>query len=217
MNDKEMKEQRKRQLDNLSDDDKEYIAHLAANGNLVQVVQELAKRGLTTSPATVSRFLRRQKEERMLQEADEDQRVVNTFADRSKNDKLRQGTLEAVRQRMYEQAMESRNPEFIQKMYETLLKEEARLRELDLEARRTAVTEENLKLQRQRLQIDAFKTALKDVPEALRILCDEKLDDKSKVIEARRCLSQWNDRSVSIAVEHARQIEAPVAVPVPAI
>jgi arginine repressor len=191
MNDQNTKSTGRRMLDNLSEDVKEFLCELSAQGRIIDVVSELKKRNINASAATVCRFLRRERERRMLEEGEEMKDAVNTFANRSGKDTLKKATLEAVRQRLYEQALSiSNTPDGMTKVFETLLKEEMRLKELELESRRTAVAEENVKIQRQRLQIDAFKAAFKYIPEALRILGDDSLDDKIKVIEARRCLAQ---------------------------
>jgi hypothetical protein len=178
-------------LDSLSDDQKEVICEVAAQGRIIDVVAALKNWNLHVSAATVCRFLRRERERRMLEEGEEMKDAVSTFARRATNGSLKTATIEAIRQRLYEQAVSvSNTPEAMTKIFDALIKEETRLKELELEARRTAVAEESLKIQRQRLQIDAFKTAFKYVPEALRILCDETIEDKVKILEARRCLSQ---------------------------
>jgi hypothetical protein len=54
--------------------------------------------------------------------------------------------LEAVRQRLYERVLDSRNPEEARLLYAALVKEEGKLKELELEARKVALAEEKLKL-----------------------------------------------------------------------
>jgi hypothetical protein len=62
--------------------------------------------------------------------------------------------LEAVRQRLYEGALALQSPEEARALYAELVKEEAKLRELELEARRVAVAEEQVKVQRLRAEAE---------------------------------------------------------------
>jgi hypothetical protein len=195
----------KRMLDTLSEDDKEFLCELGSQGRIIDVVIELKKRNINASAATVCRFLRRERERHMLEEGEEMKDAVGVFASRSNNPALKKATLEAVRQRLYEQALSMGNtPDGMTKVFDTLIKEETRLEELELEARRTAVAEENLKLQRQRVQIEAFKTAVKYIPEALRILADETLEDKAAGISPVRLGLRRNPKRHTAEQEQGR-------------
>jgi hypothetical protein len=133
-------------LENLDEKTRVSILELAANADLTDVVVRLQERGISVSVSTLSRFVRRHREKLMLSEGSEMKGAVDQFVERGKEGGLRAGTLEAVRQRLYERALESRSPEEARLLYAALVKEEAKLKELELEGRRVALAEEQLKL-----------------------------------------------------------------------
>ena len=63
--------------------------------------------------------------------------------------------MEAVRQRLYERALVSQSPEEARELYAAMVKEEARFKELELEARKIAALEQQVKLQELRIQVMA--------------------------------------------------------------
>lgn len=133
-------------LESLDEKTRVGILELAANADLKDVVLNLQKRGFSVSMPTVSRFVRRHQEKLLLAEGKEMKPAVDELVERGKEGGLRAGTLEAVRQRLYERVLESRNPEEARLLYAALVKEEAKLKELELEARKVALAEEQLKL-----------------------------------------------------------------------
>ena len=137
----------KLKLDELSEYQKINIAELAAESRLIDVVLELKKRGIETSPAALSRYLRRERERALLEDGDDLKKAVSELAERAKDGALREGSLEAVRQRLYERVLVSNDPEEALNLYNAMLKEEAHVRELELEARKVKVAEEQVRLQ----------------------------------------------------------------------
>jgi hypothetical protein len=133
-------------LESLDEKTRVGILELAANADLKDVVLNLQKRGFSVSMPTVSRFVRRHQEKLLLAEGKEMKPAVAELVERGKQGALRAGTLEAVRQRLYERALQSRSPEEARLLYAALVKEEAKLKELELEARKVALAEEQLKL-----------------------------------------------------------------------
>jgi hypothetical protein len=107
----------------------------------------LKEQGIETSAASLSRFIKRYREKKLLNGRDESKATVIALAEGAKDGRLREGTLEAVRQRLYERALESQSPEEARELYAELVKEEAKLRELQLKERQVAIAEEQLKLE----------------------------------------------------------------------
>jgi hypothetical protein len=107
----------------------------------------LKEQGIETSAASLSRFVRRHREKKLLDGRDESKATVIALAEGAKDGRLREGTLEAVRQRLYDRALESQSPEEARELYAELVKEEAKLRELQLKERQVAIAEEQLKLE----------------------------------------------------------------------
>lgn len=141
----------KSKLDELGEAQKNNIAELAAASRLIDVVMVLKAEGIQTSPAALSRFLRRERERHLLEDGDDLKGAVETLAERAKDGTLREGSLEAVRQRLYERVLVSNDPEEALKLYHAMLKEEAKVKELELEARKVKVAEEAVRLQGIRL------------------------------------------------------------------
>ncbi|HUS36436.1 MAG TPA: hypothetical protein VM680_13880 [Verrucomicrobiae bacterium] len=133
-------------LEKLTPNQKEFILEMAANARLYDVVVALKEEGIEVSTSTLSRYLRRERERRMAEERADSKEMVSELAASAKDGKLREGTLEAVRQRLYDRALLSNSPEEARQLYAAMVKEEAKLQELELERRRLAIAEEELKL-----------------------------------------------------------------------
>jgi hypothetical protein len=63
--------------------------------------------------------------------------------------------LEAARQKLYERVVNSTDPDTAREAYEAMLKEETKLKELELESRKAAALEEGVRLQRLRIEVMA--------------------------------------------------------------
>jgi hypothetical protein len=134
------------QLENLDETVRTWILETAPFTNLIEMVTNLRKRGVMTSVPTLSRFVRRHQEKMLLAEREEMKEAVDRLSEGGKEGRLREGSLEAVRQRLYERVLSSREPEEARLLYAALVKEEMRLKELELEARKIALAEEELKV-----------------------------------------------------------------------
>ena len=84
---------------------------------------------------------------------------MEALAEAGRDGKLREGALEAVRQRLYERALVSQSPEEARELYAAMVKEEARLKELELEARKVAALEQQAKLQAVRIEVERTKAS----------------------------------------------------------
>src|SRR6266498_1975338 len=68
-------------LETLSDTQKSWIIELATNARLVDVVMALKEEGIETSPASLSRFIRKDREKRLLEEGTEMKEAVSALAE----------------------------------------------------------------------------------------------------------------------------------------
>jgi hypothetical protein len=161
MNENQNVEKRNRlmELEQLAPEKQSEILEMALNASLVDVSVSLRRHGIHTSPSALSRFVRRDRERKMLEERKEMAGTVEAFAEAGRDGKLREGTLEAVRQRMYERAIVSRDPEEARELFAAMAREEAKFRELELEARKVAAHEQQVKLQGLKIQVLAEKGA----------------------------------------------------------
>jgi hypothetical protein len=146
-------------LEQLSPEKQSWLLEIAAHSNLINVVEALKEHGIETSTSALSRFVRKHREEALLEAGEEMKGSVEALAERGKDGKLREGTLEAVRQRLYERALVSNSPEEARELYAALVKEEGRLKELELEARKVAALEQQVRLQGVRIQVMARQGA----------------------------------------------------------
>src|SRR5215213_5970221 len=141
-------------LEQLSEEMRTRIIELAMHSTLVDTVLALQSEGVDVSVPTLSRFVRKHRERLLMEEGEEMKGTVGALAARGKESEFRVGTLEAVRQRLYERALVLQSPEEARELYAELVKEEGKLRELELDARRVAVAEEQVKVQRLRAEAE---------------------------------------------------------------
>jgi hypothetical protein len=146
-----------KKLESLSPEQQEWILDIAAHSSrLADVIKPLRQHGIEVSLSTLTRFVREHRERVLLADGDGMKDAVETLATRGQGENFRKGTLEAIRQRFYEEAIANKSTaEETRKVYAELLKEEAKLKELQLEERRMAVLEEQTRLQKVKLRLAA--------------------------------------------------------------
>jgi hypothetical protein len=144
-----------KKLEALPEEKRELIVELAAHTRLFDLVEILRGHGVETSESTLKRFLRKQRAKEVLEEGEEMREGVEALASRGRGESLRKGTMEALRQKMYDLALTSNDPDTAKELYRDLLKEEAKLKELELEGRKAAAIEEGVRLQRLRIEVMA--------------------------------------------------------------
>jgi hypothetical protein len=159
-------------LEQLSEEVRTGIIELTMHSTLVDSVLALRDRGIDVSVPTLSRFVRKHREKLLLEEGEEMKGTVGALAARGKESEFRVGTLEAVRQRLYERALVLQSPEEARELYAELVKEEGKLRELELEARRVAVAEEQVKVQRLRAEAEVAAKRQKAVVTSTQAVVD---------------------------------------------
>src|SRR4051812_33907239 len=89
-------------LEQLSEEMRTRIIELAMHSTLVDTVLALQSEGVEVSVPTLSRFMRKHREKLLIEEGEEMQQTTAALAARGKESTFRVGTLEAVRQRLYE-------------------------------------------------------------------------------------------------------------------
>src|SRR5215213_1828485 len=159
-------------LEQLSEEMRTRIIELAMHSTLVDTVLALQSEGVDVSVPTLSRFVRKHRERLLMEEGEEMKGTVGALAARGKESEFRVGTLEAVRQRLYERALVLQSPEEARELYAELVKEEGKLRELELDARRVAVAEEQVKVQRLRAEAEVAVKRQKTVVTSTQTVVD---------------------------------------------
>jgi hypothetical protein len=109
-------------LEQLSEEKQTWIVEIASNSRLLDAVEALKECGIEVSVPTLSRFVRKHREKQLVEDGEEMKESVATFAKRGGETNFRAGTLEAVRQRLYERALVLQSPEEARELYAELVK-----------------------------------------------------------------------------------------------
>ena len=157
------------------------IIEIAANSRLVDALEALKEHGVEVDVSTLSRFIKKHHAKNIVNDGKEMKAEVEALAERGKDGKFREGTLEAVRQRLYERALESQTAEEALALYGAMVKEETRLKELELEARKVAALEQQVRLQGLRIQVLAQGNGGKGRVKA-ELASSEPMDEKGMAV-----------------------------------
>ena len=158
------------QLENLDPKAQQEILEIAATGGLQGVLDSLRETGIEVSVSTLKRFLRRHRENSLLKNAEESSGALEALAANGRSGRLREGTLEAVRQRLYDRTLESRDPEEARELFAAMVGEETKLKQIELEARKVAAFEEQVRIQRLKVELDAMAKRQKAVVESSEVI-----------------------------------------------
>jgi hypothetical protein len=205
-------------LESLSPEQQEWILDLAANAQrLADVVTPLWEQGIMVSLSTLTRFVREHRAKVVLDHGEGVKGAAEALAARGKGGDFRKGTLEAIRQRFFDEALSNQSTtEEALKIYGELLKEEARLQELQLAERRMAVLEEQTRLQKVKLRLAAraqrgrkmVKLEASNVVQSAEVMDIERAAEKGRLIEHRSSNSEH--RSLGDGAEKMKALAAVV-------
>jgi hypothetical protein len=150
-------QQARGKLEKLTVEQQSYIVWLAKRSTQENILEALKEHGIEVSPATLSRFLKKRRAEEAVEEGKEIAGSVEALAEQGRAGRLREGTLQVMRQQVFEKAAGGLGGEEAQALYGALVAEEARVKELELEARKVAALEQQVKLQERRIEVEAMK------------------------------------------------------------
>jgi hypothetical protein len=142
-------------LEQLSEEKQRWIGDLALNANQVDILESLKEHGIEVSAPTLSRFIKKHRAKLATEDGQALKESAADLAAQGKEGTLREGSLEAVRQRLFERALSSDDPEEARELFAAMQKEDAKVKELELEARKVAVAEQQVRLQAQKLAMEA--------------------------------------------------------------
>jgi hypothetical protein len=182
-----------RKLGALKENEKCYVEEMCRQMSLIQVVGFIREErpkglGIQTCPATLHRFLRKRKEERLKAMRGEMNESVAEAAKGVDRKGFRKGTLALLQQRIYDEAAVTGSLEEAKEAYRMLAEEDAREAQLELDARKAAVAEENARLGRRKLELEEARSALALLPKLTEILMREGAPEGELLREARECL-----------------------------
>jgi hypothetical protein len=144
-----MNEGKMKSLEQLEPAKLEWLLDIAAQSRLIDCVDALKEQGIAVSIPTLSRFVKKHRAKSLLDSGEGLAESAEALRKRGKNGAFREATMEALRQRLFEKAInEMSADEELREMYLDLVKEEAKLKELELAERRVAVAEDQARLAR---------------------------------------------------------------------
>ena len=133
------------------------LFEMSKRAKLDDLVESLKEHGIKTSDTALSRYFKKRRAQELVESGKEVAASVEALAEQGRGGKLREGTLEVLRQSFFEKAAEGQSPEEARELYDALVKEEGRVKELELEARKVAALEQQVKLQERRIEVEAMK------------------------------------------------------------
>ncbi len=143
---------------------------------------------ISFSVPALKRFLRRMKEEEMREEAEDSQEAMEGLVKSADNGRARDGVLEAMRRKLYMQALDSKDPASAMSLYMMMRQERMEDRKEAREARRLALEEENARLERRHRELEEARTSLALLPKLTAIVMEGEAPAEDRLRAARECL-----------------------------
>lgn len=192
------REGNKLRLGELSAEQKFVAVFSAKRFNLLQLAEALQAKGVVLSMSTLSRHLAKWRGEVAVYEGEELVVAAEKLAARKKAEALREGSLEAVRQQMFEGVLACNTRAERTQFYEMLVGEEERIRKLALEERRVAAQERNLELKAEQLRVEGARGGAALIVELVRLMGDQALEEKAKLAAMRERLERWKGGAIEV-------------------
>jgi hypothetical protein len=190
----------------IKEDDIQVLMLIAEHQTLIHVAQEWRKiSGKDADPDQIQRFLARVRRERALAAVEDSADEFDAIAERGKSGKLRDGVIEAARQRLFEEALEKKDSAALLELYRAANEERARERELEVEKRKAAVAEENSKIGWRRLELLAGRPANQKMLKAAVIEAEVPEDGNDRRLLELRTVLEKGDGSAEEKLARVRE------------
>ena len=166
------------------------ILDVAEIGTMEMVVNHMITNHpeLSYSIPALKRFVRRLREENLREEMEESDEAMESFAKAGRSGRARAGVIEAMRRRMYAQALEAKDPSMAMAVFNMMKQEEKEDRTLTLQERQQALEEENAKQEWKRQELEDARSALKLLPRIAEILMGNEGTAEERLARARELL-----------------------------
>ena len=138
----------------------------------------------------LQRFIRRVKEEELWEEAEEGAEAMEKFAAKAKDGTLRDGKIEALRQRLYTNALLTKNLPALEDFFKMMTEEKKHAEMAAIEERKARAAEENAKIGWRKLELQAAHSAVKLLPQVREALMDASISAEERVKRALGCLME---------------------------
>ena len=167
------------------------ILDVAEIGTIEMVVEHVEHQHptLNFSVPALKRFVRRLREENLREEVEESDEAMEGFAKAGRSGRARDGVIEAMRRRMYAQALEQKDPTMAMAVFNMMKQEQKEDRAMALQERRLALEEENARQEWKRQELEDARSALKLLPKITAILMDAEGSPDERLARARECLT----------------------------
>lgn len=175
----------------LTDGDQQLVLDMAEMGTIQDVVDHMERNHPTVSfsvPA-LKRFVRRLREENLREEVEDADDAMEGLAKASKSGRTRDGVLEAMRRKIYAEALEAKDSVKAMMVFNMMKQEQEKDRSLALEERRMALEEENAKQEWRRQELEDARSALRLLPAINAILMEGEMGAEERVAKMRECLA----------------------------
>jgi hypothetical protein len=166
------------------------ILNAAETGTIKDVIDHMINNHpmLDYSIPALKRFVRRLREENLREEVEEADEAMEGLAKAAKSGRTRDGVLEAMRRKIYGEALEAKNSMNAMMVFNMMKQEQKEDRSLALEERRMALEEENAKQEWKRKELEDARSALRLLPTIQAILMEGEMAAEERVAKMRECL-----------------------------
>jgi hypothetical protein len=144
-------------LNKMTAEQLDQLFEMSKHAKLCDIVDALKEHGIKTSDSALSRYFKKRRADEAVENGNDVAGAAAVLAEQGRVGKLREGTLEVLRQKFFEMAADHQSVEEARELYDALVREEARVKELELEARKVAALEQQVKLQERRIEVEAMK------------------------------------------------------------
>ena len=179
-----------------TEDEQMMVLDVAEIGTIDMVVEHVKRQHptLNFSVPALKRFVRRLREENLREEVEESDEAMEGFAKAGRSGRARDGVIEAMRRRMYAQALEQKDPTMAMAVFNMMKQEQKEDRAMALQERRLALEEENARQEWKRQELEDARSALKLLPRITEILMSSEGSAEERLASARELLSAGGAR-----------------------
>jgi hypothetical protein len=172
------------------------ILDVAEMGTIEMVIAHVEHQHPTLefSIPALKRFVRRLREENLREEVEEADEAMEGFAKAGQSGRSRDGVIEAMRRRMYAQALEQKDPAMAMAVFNMMKAEQKEDRAMALQERRLALEEENARQEWKRQELEDARSALKLLPRITEILMGNEGTAEERLARAREVLGSGGAR-----------------------
>ena len=176
----------------LTETERMIILESAETSTMEQLVEEIEfiRPGLEFSIPALRRFVRRLREEALREEVAESDEAMEEFAKAGRTGRARDGVLEAMRRKLFAEALEAKDTAKAMEVFKMMKQEQKEDRAMALAERRMLLEEENAKQEWRRQELEDARSALKLLPKVTEVLMASEGSADEKLARAREILGR---------------------------